>query len=156
MTHFRKKDERINFILKFGSRGRNNDQFRYPGQLAVSPEGELYIPDLTNKRIQILGKSLNYLRTLKHEYITSPRDIKIELDKLYILNSTPNCILVISKEGIFLKRLLFQNFIGEPSSPHFFCLDSEGNFLVSDTETKLINVFFKVRGTSANSWKCSE
>ena len=129
VTRFKKKDEKI------------NDQFIYPGQLAVSPEGELYIPDLTNKRIQILGESLNYLRTLKHEYITSPRDIKIELDKLYILNSTPNCILVISKEGNFLKRLLFQNFIGELSSPHFFCLDSEGNFLVSDADTKLIIVF---------------
>ena len=141
VTHFRKKDEKINFILKFGSRGKKNDQFIYPGQLAVSPEGELYIPDLTNKRIQILGESLNYLRTLKHEYITSPRDIKIKSVELYILNSTPNCILVISKEGNFLKRLLFQNFIGELSSPHFFCLDSEGNFLVSDDDTKLINVF---------------
>ena len=141
VTHFRKKDEKINFILKFGSRGRNNDQFIYPGQLAVSPEGELYIPDLTNKRIQIFDESLNYLRTLKHEYITHPRDIKIKSDELYILNSTPNCILVISKEGNFLKRLLFQNFIGELSSPHFFCLDSEGNFLVSDADTKLIIVF---------------
>ena len=141
VTHFRKKDEKINFIFKFGSRGRNNDQFIYPGQLAVSPEGELYIPDLVNKRIQILGESLNYLRTLKHEYITSPRDIKIKSVELYILNSTPNCILVISKKGNFLRYLLFQDSIGELSSPHFFCLDSEGNFLVSDADTNLINVF---------------
>ena len=66
VTCFRKKGDKINFIFKFGSRGRKNDQFIYPGQLAVSPEGELYIPDLTNKRIQILDETLKYKRTKKY------------------------------------------------------------------------------------------
>ena len=110
VTHYTQEGDQINFAHKFGSRGRNNDQFIYPGQLAVSPEGELYIPDLTNRRIQILDETLKYKRTIKHERITCPHDVKLNGSKLFVLNSTPHCILEFSPDRRSLKLSVSRRF----------------------------------------------
>ena len=156
VTRYIKEGDRINLAHKFGSRGKRNDQFIYPGQPAVSPEGELYIPDLTNKRIQILGETLNYLRTIKHESITCPRDVKLKHSDMHILNSTPHCILVFSQDGVFTISLLQDNFSKMIHTPSFFCIDSQNNFLVTDNESKLINIFFLDKGEFRKYMICQD
>ena len=148
VTHYTQEGDQINFAHKFGSRGRNNDQFSYPGQLAVSPEGELYIPDRTNKRIQILDETLKYKRTIKHESITHPRDVKLKDFEIFVLNSTPHCILVFSQDGMLITSLLLEELSKTIHTPNFFCMNSQDLFLITDNESKLINVFLITAGLS--------
>ena len=141
VAHFRIKCGRIVFKFKYGSRGSSNDQFRYPGQLDISPEGDLYIPDLNNRRIQVLGEALNYKATLKHNDLMHPRDVKVRRNQIFILHSTPNCVLLFSRDGDLMTRVLAQQVLYTVNSPNFFCLDSENNFIVSDSKSDTIKVF---------------
>jgi tripartite motif-containing protein 71 len=54
-TNFQVFDENGKFISKFGSKGKQDGQFNRPEDLAIDPEGKVFIADTSNSRIQVFG-----------------------------------------------------------------------------------------------------
>ena len=44
------------FINKFGSKGSNDGQFSRPEDLAIDPQGKVFVADTGNSRIQVFDK----------------------------------------------------------------------------------------------------
>ncbi|MGZ5490317.1 MAG: 6-bladed beta-propeller, partial [Nitrososphaeraceae archaeon] len=54
-TNFQVFDENGKFISKFGSKGKQDGQFNRPEDLAIDPEGNVFVADTGNSRIQVFG-----------------------------------------------------------------------------------------------------
>jgi len=50
------------FIREWGTTGKGDGQFDYPGGIAVSREGEVFVADQTNRRIQVFDRDGRFLR----------------------------------------------------------------------------------------------
>ena len=136
-THFR-------LVARVGSRGSGIGQFDRPVQLAVSTNGDVFVADSNNHRVQIFDCKLHYQRHLSLHYSTLSRDIKLTQDEVYILchkkykiyfsrypPSSP-CILVFTYSGVIIRSLIMSLPDCDIVYPTFFCLDANSNFLISD------------------------
>ena len=54
-TNFQVFDENGKFISKLGSKGKQDGQFNRPEDLAIDPEGNVFVADTGNSRIQVFG-----------------------------------------------------------------------------------------------------
>ena len=63
-------------VARLGSRGSGIGQFDEPRQISISTNGDVYIADTNNNRIQVLDCSLNPLREVTHLSMHRPYDVK--------------------------------------------------------------------------------
>ena len=122
------------------------DEFYSPGQLTVANDGDVYIADRHNNRIVVLDCELKFKHSIKHDDMTTPKDIKILKDKLYVLSWSDNpCLHVFRKNGEKIRSLipcgLEDN--DEVRQGHYFCFDQQNNILISDYLSGAIKVFSK-------------
>ena len=59
-----KFDKHGNFLMDWGSLGREIGQFRLPHTMVVDRNGEVYVGDRSNSRIQVFDSDGNFLRVL--------------------------------------------------------------------------------------------
>ena len=59
-----KFDKHGNFLMDWGSLGREIGEFRLPHTMVVDREGEVYVGDRSNSRIQVFDSDGNFLRIL--------------------------------------------------------------------------------------------
>ena len=130
-------------VAKQGTEGSQVGEFNVPINLAVSTDGDVYVADYGNNRVQKLNSSLQHLRSLTEQLIKHPRDIKLTADEVYVLCSDNPCIQVFSHAGERLRSLVSSGEQMQVSNPYYFCLDAEGNISISDIGTHQINIFSK-------------
>ena len=133
----------IRLVVKLGTEGTGNGEFNCPSNLAVSTNGDVYVADSNNNRIQILDSSLHYLRTLTEQSIPHPRDIKLTADSVYVLCRESPCIRVFSYTGDMLRSLITIGDQLQVNIAFFFCLDSQENIIISDYGAYNIKAFSK-------------
>ena len=131
-----KMEPQFSLVTKQGNRGFQIGEFNRPYNLAVSTNGDVYVADCGNDRVQILNSSLQHLRTLTEQLIESPRDIKLTADEVYVLCYDNPCVHV----GGRLRSLISRGNKMQVTDPLYFCLDVAGNILISDN---LIRIFSK-------------
>ena len=136
-THFR-------LVAWVGDRGSGIGQFDQPRQLTVSTNGDIFVTDRNNSRVQILNSKLHYQRHISHHSMRYPCDVKLTPDEVYILCETSPYVEVFSYTGD-LKRSLITS--GDPAMlrihPFFFCLDADGHLLLTDNSDHQIKIFSK-------------
>ena len=130
-------------VAEQGSEGTQTGEFITPTNLAVSTQGDVYVTDYHNNRVQILNSSLQHLRNLTEQLIKLPRDIKLTADEVYVLCDDSPCILVFSHAGERLRSLVSKGEQMQVYDPCYFCLDAEGNIIISDFGTHQIKIFSK-------------
>ena len=138
-----KIESNIRLVAKLGTQGTGNGQFDYPSNLAVSTNGDVYVADNDNNRIQILDSSLHYLQTLTEQSILYPRDIKLTADSVYVLCELSPCIRVFSYTGDMLRSLITRGDQLQVNNAYYFCLDSQENIIISDLGAHDIKAFSK-------------
>eukprot|EP00800_Vazella_pourtalesii_P007737 TRINITY_DN2057_c1_g1_i2.p1 TRINITY_DN2057_c1_g1~~TRINITY_DN2057_c1_g1_i2.p1 ORF type:complete len:402 (+),score=49.70 TRINITY_DN2057_c1_g1_i2:124-1329(+) len=126
------------FVSKRGTEKGNSEKFGYPENLTVSTNGEIYVAECENNRVQILDSSLNHLRYLTKDPIIRPRDVKLTAKEVYVLVYDIPCIVVFSYAGEKLRSLIPIN-----NLCLFFCLDSADNIIISEHDGHHIQVFTK-------------
>ena len=125
-----------------GGWGSDNGQFKRPRQLTTDPIGRVFIADDSNNRICIHDPDLNHLRNITHPSMSSPFDVKISRDRIYVLCPDNNpCLLVLTLEGDKLHSLITCGEGMDVLNPWFFCLDTLNNFVISDRDSHSIRVF---------------
>ena len=129
-------------VRRIGGRGSNNGQFNFPCQLTTDLIGRVFIADRGNSRICIHDPDLNHLYNITHQSMSRPFDVKVSLDRLYVLYPDKNpCMLVLTLEGVELHSLITRGEGMDVLRPLFFCLDPLNNFVLSDRRSHSIRVF---------------
>ena len=93
-----KMEPQFSLVTKQGNEGSQIGEFNSPRNLTVSTNGDVYVADCFNNRVQILNSSLQHLRTLTEQLIVSPRDIKLTADEIYVLCGDNPCVLLRGRE----------------------------------------------------------
>ena len=123
--------------------GSYNGQFKYPSQLTTDSIGRVFIADTDNQRICMHDPDLNHLRNITHQSMSSPSDVKISRDRLYILGPYDYLsIVVLSLEGDELHSIIkCGEGVDVVSDTVFFCLDPLNNFVICDEVSDSFSVF---------------
>ena len=133
----------LRLVARLGSEGSGMGQFKTPFGLTVSTNGDVFIADSNNNRIQILDDSLHFQRFITHQTMKLPRDVKLTPEEVYVLCLSFPCILVFSHAGEKIRSLITYDSGMLISTANFFCLDRKQNFLISDWGSHQIRVFSK-------------
>ena len=115
-----------------------------PRQLAVSSNGEIFVADSYNNRIQILDCDLHNQRLLSHHSMTRSHDVKLTPDEVFVLCQTSPCVKVFSYTGELIRSIVTcGSFRMEVRAPLFFCLDPHSNLLLCNCLNHRIEIFSK-------------
>ena len=138
----------IRLVAKLGSEGPGIGQFNSPRGLTVSTNGDVFVTDSNNNRIQILDDSLHFQREITHQTMEQPHDVKLTPDEVYVLCRVSPCILVFSHAGEKIRQLITRGYRGigmgmQIELASFFCLDRKQNLLISDWRNHEVRIFSK-------------
>jgi len=100
-------------VMGFGSRGTAPGQFNYPSALAFSPEGDLFVVDQMNSRVQVLTAGGEVLETfgalgVGFGNFVRPKDVAINADGLVFVTDA-----AFGNVQIFDADLRLLTFVGE-------------------------------------------
>ena len=142
----------IRFVAKLGNPIFGAQRFNSPLGLSVSAKGDVFVADSDNHRIQVLNDSLHIQRSITHETMEHPCDVKLTPDEVYVLCpvSPCVCVLVFSHAGEKIRSLITRGDGMQIGSAFFFCLDKKQNLLISDWENNQVRIFSK-EGTHLHS-----
>jgi len=139
------------FVRSFGTRGRGSSQFVEPRGIAFGPNGEFYVADTKNARIQKFSADGRFLLSWGQpgknpgEFEagwSGPAGVAVGPDgSVYVADTWNNRIQKFTSDGKFVRMWggATSNFFG----PRALATDPEGNVYVVDTGNKRVQKFDK-------------
>ena len=127
----------MRLVAKLGSQGFGVGQFNSPLGLTVSTNGDVFVADCFNHRIQILDDSLHFQREIMHLTMEHPLDVKLTPDEVYVLCPL-SCLHVFTYTGDKIRSIDTLFVLIGPNTvktPSFFCLDAKQNIILKDWDT---------------------
>ena len=135
-----------------GGKGTGDGQFDEPMGVAADSEGNLYVSERLNHRVQKFSASGDFLKSWgqvgnKPGEFREPLDLHVEGDRLYVLDTWNTRVQVFDLEGNFLRQIGPYPMLGKPRG--IFVLDGEiylansgyGNVVVFDEEGRFLRSF---------------
>lgn len=144
-----KFDSQGNFLLTWGSEGSGVGQFGdilnpREGRLAVDTQGNVYVIDLKNSRVQKFDNNGNYLtqwgtKGYGEGQFTQPFDIATDhQNNIYVSDAGSNTIQKFDETGRFLLRWGRHGYEdGEFSDVYSVAIAPNGNVLVTDSTGRI-------------------
>ena len=119
--------------------------FDTPSGVAIGTAADgserVYVCDRGNNRVPVFSKFLGYMTTLATQ-LDAPRDVQVMGNEVAILHGGTYLVSFYTRGGMFLRRVIKQGFNKQKvGSPFFFCIDSDGNILVTDTHHDCVKVY---------------
>jgi len=149
------KKTELTAVQTWGSGGQAEGQFKNPRNLAVAPDGTIYVADSGNHRIQAFDTDGTFLFQWGSEgsgpnQFNEPWGIGVGQDgRVYVTDTWNHRVQIFSADGEFLNQ--FGNFVnaqgdvnlqpGDFWGPRGVAIDPDGNVLISDTGNKRISKF---------------
>ena len=145
-------------LFDFGKRGTGPGEFNLPRDLAVGKDGNLYVVDGGNFRIQVFTKDGKYIKSFgqlgsRTGDLGRPKEIDIDgAGNVYVVDSSFGNIQIFNSGG---ELLMFIGFRSEDPGPAHFLLpegiavDEDGRIYVADQWYRKIDIFRPV-GLGAN------
>ncbi|KAI6647847.1 NHL repeat containing protein [Oopsacas minuta] len=130
------------FVSRIGKLGQGELEFQYPpGLIFDESNGEVYICDSDNNRIQILSKALTYKTQFGQDNLKSPLDVKLTKEFIYILDRSNPCLHLYNYNLILHKSILSRGYGLQVFIPFFFYIDNSSNILITDYTSHYIFIF---------------
>ncbi|MFN2280965.1 MAG: NHL repeat-containing protein, partial [Anaerolineales bacterium] len=154
VLHLTPEGDLINTWGEYGSQdtgiGALPTAFNEPWGIAISPEGEVYVADTWNHRIQKFTADGEYLlswgvfgQAETPDAFWGPRDVVVDDNgHVYIADTGNKRIAVFDTEGQFITEFGEVGYAdGQFDEPSGLALDADGNLYVADTWNQRIQVF---------------
>ncbi|KAI6647685.1 hypothetical protein LOD99_8650 [Oopsacas minuta] len=121
------------FISRIGKRGEGDLEFDYLRGLTFDESnGEVYICDSDNNRIQILSKELTYKTQFGQDNLKTPLDVKLRKEFIYILDESNPCLHLYNYNLILHKSIISREDGLLRMNPWYFCIDNSNNIYFTD------------------------
>ncbi|KAI6647867.1 PKD domain-containing protein [Oopsacas minuta] len=121
------------FLSRIGERGKGELGFDYPRGLTFDESnGEVYICDSNNHRIQILSKDLTYKAQFGKGYLRIPRDIILTKEFIYILDESNPCLHLYNYNLALQKSIISRGDELQLLDPYSFYIHNFNNILFTD------------------------
>ena len=132
----------LRLMTRLGSIGSGLGQFDEPSQLSISTNGDVYIADTNNNRIQILDSSLHPIREVTDPSMHRPYDVKLTTEEIYVISPDDSpCVHVFNHTGHKIRSIITRGKGMQVTRAYFFCLDIKRNLLISDCWDHRIKIF---------------
>ena len=123
-------------IRTIGSPGSGPGQFSWPSAVAISPDGDMYVTEANNHRVQVFSPDDVFQREFGKGQLNSPYDILLTADgHVLVANTGNNRVVIFNTTGQVIHS--FQ--VG--SRPHGLAIDHNGDLLVTLNNDKQVAVF---------------
>ena len=130
------------FISRIGKQGKGELEFDYPfGLTIIESNGDIYICDSNNNRIQILNQDFSFKFQFGKDTLKSPRDVKLSKEYIFVLDESNPCLHLFSYNHILQKSVISRGKGMQVINPYFFFIDQTDNILISDFGSISIHIF---------------
>ena len=127
------------FVSRFGGGGNRKLQFSLPYGLSTDDyNGDIYICDCVNNRIQIISENFEYKSEFGRDIIYYPRDVKLYKDNIFTLDQSDPCLHIFNKDLVLQKSVVTRGEGQQVVNPWFFCIDKFGSILISDQSSSSV------------------
>lgn len=139
-------------INKFGN---NNGELNLPHGVAVDSEGNIYVADRSNARVQVFTSDGIWKSTWDSQEIGRPFGLEVGPDNmLYVADggdqlygaedSLTSGIVIMDLDGNIIERISrFGTNIGDVNIPHDIAVGKDGNIYVAELKNRRLQVFIK-------------
>ena len=110
-----------------------------PYGITVDTNGEVLVADCGNNRIAILNSELKLVRKIGKDKLKSPQDVKINKNNIFVAdNDEINNIHIFTESGDIIRSFIK---LDNGTGPIYFCFDLNNNIIVSDFNSKSIQIY---------------
>lgn len=134
--------------LQFGSEGTGNGQFDHPADVAVAPNGDLWVLDMYNNRLEEFNEDGEYIRQFGSKgagagQFNNPDALAVDASgNVWVLDPENDRVEEFSEEGAYLSQIALEipgeGVLGYPEG---LAVDAHGDIWVSDTYDGRLVVF---------------
>ena len=130
------------FISKIGKCGNGELEFNYPFGLTIDESnGNIYISDYSNNRIQILSQDFRFISEFGKDILKLPRDVKLSKEYIFVLDGSNPCLHLFNYNHILKKSVISRGKGMQMINPIHFFIDQTDNILISDYGSNSIHIF---------------
>ena len=130
------------FVSRIGCKGSGELQFNTPCGLSTDEfNNEIYICDYNNNRIQIISEHYQYKSQFGKDTLTSPSDVKLIQQHIYVLDASNPCIHVYNYNHELIKSMISRGKGNQIIFSYNFFIDRSGNILITDIGYNTLSIF---------------
>ena len=109
-------------------------EFNAPFGLTIDESnGDIYICDYNNNRIQILSRVFSFKSQFGKDALRYPRDVKLNGEYIFVLDASNLCLHLFTYNHILQKSVISRGTGLEVIYACYFFIDHSDNILISDT-----------------------
>ncbi|XP_070556532.1 E3 ubiquitin-protein ligase TRIM71-like [Ptychodera flava] len=106
----RKFTQHGQYIKSFGKYGTKQGEFKGPGYVAINSQGEVFVSDVNNSRVQVFSADCEFLYSFHNissdDTLSYPRGIEIcKENYVYICDKGNKRVLKLDRRGRFISRI---------------------------------------------------
>ena len=130
------------FIQQVGTPGSAEGQFNQPYGIAIhNTNGDIYICDYSNDRIQIFSNDYSYKSQFGMSILKPPLDIQLTKDSIFVLSHRNPFLYSFNYNLTQLHNTVCDSIRKHLKSPYSFFIDGNDNFIISDYNNNSIVIF---------------
>ena len=120
------------FISRIGKSGKEKLEFNLPRGLTFNQNGDLYICDYNNNRVQILSKEFVFKDQFGQNSLKKPCDVKLTRRYIYVLDESNPCLHLFNYNLILQKSFLSLGKGLQLIDPRSCYIDNSDNILIPE------------------------
>ena len=129
------------FLMKFGTQGSGNGQLYRPWGMCLSSNGNLYITELSNRRVQVFNPDGTFSNIIKGQganILKGPEAVAFDPSgNLHVADRSSKSIKVFTAGGNYVRQYGSEHLKGQVG----VAVDQDGYCLVGDWDGKSLCVF---------------
>ena len=130
------------FVSRIGRQERGELDFNDLFILTIDESnGDIYICDYSNNRIQILNSDFSFKSQFGKDTLKLPLDVKLSREYIYVLDESNPCLHLFNYNHILQKSVISRGEGMEFINSYFFFLDQTENILISDLSSNSIHIY---------------